>query len=72
MRPPETFEELDNARARLAPEDLRFERLIAYVMLSVLAWNAFWHHADRLADNADAQVLAWTAVLTAILAAYNL
>ena len=72
MRPPGTIEQLDILREEVAMTNLRFERLFIYVILSIFAWNRFWQHADRLADNAHAQVLAWSAVVVAILVAYNL
>ena len=57
---------LEQAAENVRLEDLRFQRHWYFVAASILAWVAFWQLADRNAQHAYAQVLAWTAVFVAI------
>ena len=66
------IEDLDQAKEDVAKADARFDRFWCFVVLSILAWAAFWEHADRHADNPQAQLLAWTAVVIAVMVAYTL
>jgi hypothetical protein len=47
-------------------DEWRFERRWVWVMLSILAWVAFWRIADEHAGNAYAQTLCWFVVLVAL------
>jgi hypothetical protein len=46
--------------------ELRYERQGVWVVLSILAWVAFWRIADEHAGNVFAQSLCWFIVLVAI------
>lgn len=50
------------------PENVFFRREWWMVMLSLLAWGAFWEIAERHEDNAHAQFLTWLAVVLAWMA----
>jgi hypothetical protein len=57
---------LDRATGAIPAQLLRFPRSFFYVATALLAWAAFWEHAERLQHVPHAQTMVWAFVLVAI------
>ena len=65
----EQFEEIGN---QMQPQTLRFARYWSFVVLSTVAWKAFWRHANNHADHEGYPWIAHLALYAVVWVAHSL